>query len=151
LESASTGASYEDVYRLRRADGEDRWIQSVGEPFHDAEGRIAHWYGLVIDIEDRKRAEIELRRAYDSFSDVQRVTTTGSFIPALVGDAPNWAEEAYRIFEFDPATKVTVQRIRDVIPPDDRPAFDSVIARAMAGETVTFAFRVVSPRATLKH
>jgi PAS domain-containing protein len=82
-----------------------RWIQSVGEPFYDTEGRIAHWYGLVIDIEDRKRAEIELRRAYDSFSDAQQLSKTGSFITDLLGDDHNWSEEAYRIFEFDPGRR----------------------------------------------
>jgi PAS domain S-box-containing protein len=151
LHSASTGSSYEDVYQLRRADGVFRWIQSFGEPFYDTEGRIAHWYGLVIDIEDRKRAEIELRRAYDSFSDAQQLSKTGSFITDLLGDDHNWSEEAYRIFEFDPGTKVTVQRIRDVIHPDDLPAFESVIARGMTGENVTFTFRVVTACATVKH
>ena len=61
LQSATTGTVYEDEYQLRRADGQYRWIQSVGEPFLDTEGRIANWYGLVFDIEDRKRAEEELR------------------------------------------------------------------------------------------
>jgi PAS domain S-box-containing protein len=61
LHSTTTGSSYNDVYQLRRADGQYRWIQSVGEPFRDVEGRIAHWYGLVIDIEDYKRAEEALR------------------------------------------------------------------------------------------
>jgi PAS domain S-box-containing protein len=61
LQSATTGSSYSDIYRLRRADGQYRWIQSVGEPFRDMEGRIAHWYGLVIDIEDQKRSEEALR------------------------------------------------------------------------------------------
>jgi PAS domain S-box-containing protein len=65
LLSITTGSSYDDVYRLRRADGEYRWIQSVGEPFRDTEGRITNWYGLVIDIEDRKRAETELRALKD--------------------------------------------------------------------------------------
>ena len=63
LQSATTGASYSDIYQLRRADGQYRWIQSVGEPFRDLEGRIAHWYGLVIDIEDQKRAEEALRES----------------------------------------------------------------------------------------
>ena len=61
LQSAATGSSYDDIYQLRRADGQYRWIQSVGEPFRDPEGRITHWYGLVIDIEDHKRAEEALR------------------------------------------------------------------------------------------
>ena len=61
LQSATTGSPYNDTYQLRRADGQYRWIQSVGEPFRDMDGRIAHWYGLVIDIEDHKRAEDALR------------------------------------------------------------------------------------------
>ena len=79
------------------------------------------------------------------------MSKTGSFITDLVGDDHNWSEEAYSIFEFDPATKVTVQRVRDVIHPDDLPAFESVIARGMTGENVTFAFRIVTTRATVKH
>ena len=121
LHSATTGSSYDDVYQLRRADGQYRWIQSVGEPFHDTDGRIAYWYGQIIDIDDRKRAEVELRRAYDSFADAQRLSKTGSFITDLVGDDHNWSEEALRIFEFDPATKVTLQAIREVIHPETCP------------------------------
>lgn len=151
LHSATTGSSYDDVYQLQRADGQYRWIRSVGEPFYDTEGRIAHWYGLVIDIEDRKRAEEELRRAYDSFADAQRLSRTGSFITDLLGDDHNWSEEAFRIFEFDPATKVSVERIRDIIHADDLPSFESVIARGMKGENVTFAFRIVTARGAVKH
>jgi PAS domain S-box-containing protein len=151
LHSATTGSSYDDVYQLRRADGQYRWIQSVGEPFHDTGGRIAYWYGQIIDIDDRKRAEVELRRAYDSFADAQRLSKTGSFITDLVGDDHNWSEETYRIFEFEPGTKVSLQRIQAIIHPDDRPSFESMIARAMSGGDVTFSFRVVSAHAAEKH
>ena len=68
-----------------------------------------------------------------------------------MGDDHNWSEEAFRIFEFDPATKVTVQRIRDIIHPDDLPSFEAVIARGMTGEDVTFAFRIVTVRGAVKH
>src|SRR5262249_19562706 len=37
LQSVTTGSSYRDVYRIRRADGEYRWIQSVGEPYYDGD------------------------------------------------------------------------------------------------------------------
>jgi PAS domain S-box-containing protein len=151
LHSATTGSSYDDVYQLRRADGQYRWIQSVGEPFHDTDGRIAYWYGQIVDIDDRKRAEVELRRAYDSFADAQRLSKTGSFVTDLVGDDHNWSEETYRIFEFEPGTKVSVQRIQTIIHPDDRPSFESMIARAMSGVDVTFSFRIVTAHAAVKH
>ena len=151
LHSATTGSSYADEYRLRRADGQYRWIQSVGEPFHDTEGRIANWYGLVIDIEDRKRAEVELRRAYDSVADAQRLSKTGSFITDLVGDDHNWSEEALRIFEFNPATKVTLQAIRDVIHPEDRPVFEAAFERASEGLDVRLAYRIITSGGNVKH
>ncbi len=79
------------------------------------------------------------------------MSKTGSFITDLLADEHHWSEEAFRIFEFDPATKVTVQRIRDIIHPDDLPSFDSVIARGMTGIDVNFGFRIVTARGAVKH
>ena len=149
--SIASGTPYEIVQRLRRGDGVYRWIQNSGFPLRDTKGQIARWCVLLTDIDDRKRAEAELRRAYNSFADAQRLSKTGSFITDLVGDDHNWSEEAYRIFEFEPATKVTVQRVRDVIHPDDLPAFESVIARGMTGVNVNFAFRIVTGSGAAKH
>lgn len=147
----ASGAAGEAEARLRRHDGEYRWFLFRTNPLRDESGAIVRWYGVNTDIEDRKRAEVELRRAYNSFADAQRLSKTGSFITDLLGDDHNWSEEAYRIFEFDPGTKVSVQRIRDVIHPDDLPAFESVIARGMSGADVNFAFRIVSAGGAVKH
>jgi PAS domain S-box-containing protein len=137
--------------RLRKQDGAYRWFLFRVNPLRDDSGAIVKWYGVNTDIEDRKRAEAELRRAYDSFADAQRLSKTGSFIADLVADDLNWSQEAYRIFEFDPGTKVTVQRVRDIIHPDDLPSFDSVIARGMSGVDVNFAFRIVTSRSVVKY
>lgn len=137
--------------RLRRHDGEYRWFLFRANPLRDETGAIVMWYGVNTDIEDRKRAEAEVRRAYDSFSEAQRLSKTGSFITDLVGDDHNWSEETYRIFDFDPATKVTVQRIRDILHPDDVLSFEAMIAQAMTGVDVTFAFRIVTDRGAVKH
>src|SRR5262249_5848216 len=81
----------------------------------------------------------------------QRLSKTGSFIADLLADDHNWSEEAFRIFEFDPAAKVTVQMIRDTIYPEDLPTFEAVIARGMTGADVDFVFRIVTPRGAVKH
>jgi len=98
-----------------------------------------------------KASEAELRRAYDSFSDAQYLSKTGSFITDLVADDHNWSEEVYRIFEFDPASKVSVQRIRDIVHPEDLDTFDSVIQRGAAGMNVDFVFRIVTTGGAIKH
>jgi PAS domain S-box-containing protein len=137
--------------RLRRHDGEFRWFLFRASPLRDDTGNIVKWFGVNTDIEDRKRAETELRRAYDSFADAQRLSRTGSFITDLVADDHNWSAEAYRIFEFEPGTKVTVQRIQQIVHPDDLPAFESVIGRGLSGVDVNFAFRIVTARGAVKH
>jgi PAS domain S-box-containing protein len=61
--SFTTGTPYDSELRYRRADGVHRWFQVRILPVRDTEGRIARWYGLLIDIDDRKRAEDELKRS----------------------------------------------------------------------------------------
>ena len=150
-EIRASAASGEAEARLRRSDGEYRWLLFRTSPLRDETGDIVKWYGVNTDIEDRKRAEEELRRAYDSFADAQRLSHTGSFITDLVGDDHNWSEETYRIFGFDPATQITVQRIRDSIHPDDLLAFDAMIARALTGVDISFAYRILAPPDGVKH
>jgi PAS domain S-box-containing protein len=55
--SIRTGAPYDFESRHRRADGVYRWFRVQGFPLRDSEGRIALWYFLQTDIEDRTRAE----------------------------------------------------------------------------------------------
>ena len=43
--------------RTRRFDGVYRWLESRVYPLRDAHGQIVRWYNLIIDIDDRKRAE----------------------------------------------------------------------------------------------
>lgn len=69
--SVTHGIPYEQEERHRRADGEYRWFLSRGVPMRDAEGRIVRWYGTNTDIEDRKRAEEELRRLYGQLLHLQ--------------------------------------------------------------------------------
>jgi PAS domain S-box-containing protein len=57
------GDAYEQEIRLRRADGEFRWFLVRTAPLRDETGSIAKWFGSSVDIEDRKRAEDELRRS----------------------------------------------------------------------------------------
>jgi len=62
LADMAAGEPSEDEIRLRRADGEYRWFLVRTVPLHDEQGNVVKWYGVSIDIEDRKQAEEELRR-----------------------------------------------------------------------------------------
>ena len=57
LHCVNTGEPYDHHARLRRADGVYRWFHTRGFPLRDAEGRIALWYLLQTDVEERRQAE----------------------------------------------------------------------------------------------
>ncbi|MGH9475331.1 MAG: PAS domain-containing protein [Terriglobales bacterium] len=58
--AVETGHPYEVESRHRRADGVYRWFRVSGFPMHDRDGRIARWYVLQTDVDDRKRTEFLL-------------------------------------------------------------------------------------------
>jgi PAS domain S-box-containing protein len=147
----SHGGPFELESRLRQRNGEYRWQLIQYNPLKDEQGQIIRWYATATDIDDRKRAEARVEQAYLRLAEAQRLSKTGSFITDLLADNHDWSEETFRIFEFDPSTKVTVQMIRDIIHPEDLPTFDAVIARGMTGTDVDFVFRIVPARGAVKH
>jgi transcriptional regulator with GAF, ATPase, and Fis domain len=51
-------------YRVRRADGEYRWVLANGTPRFSSEGEFLGYIGSAIDISERKESEQELQRAH---------------------------------------------------------------------------------------
>jgi len=47
---------YQVEYRLRRHDGDYRWMETVGVPRYDVDGSFAGFIGAAVDIADRKLA-----------------------------------------------------------------------------------------------
>lgn len=81
-----TGESYEDEMRLRRADGEYRWFLVRTVPLLDERGKVVRWYGTSTDIEDRKRAEEELRRSQQLLNLVLETLPVGVMVADRVGN-----------------------------------------------------------------
>lgn len=54
---------FEMEYRLRRYDGEYRWVLDTGGPIHDAAGGFVGYVGSCVDVTDRVQARAALARA----------------------------------------------------------------------------------------
>ena len=52
LECLQSGETYEIQHRIRRYDGEYRWMMARAVPVKDAEGRPVRWFGTAVDIHD---------------------------------------------------------------------------------------------------
>ena len=62
----SSGLPFEAEVRLRSKEGEYRWFLVLFNPLKGDQGQIIRWYATATDIEDRKRAEWELRQLADA-------------------------------------------------------------------------------------
>ena len=150
--SIASGEPFEFEVRTRRFDGVYRWFQSRGSPLRDTNGHIVRWYNLLIDIDDRKRAEAGLRQAYGHLAEAQRLSKTGSFITDLLADHHDWSEEAFRIFEFDPTTQRHAAGDSGAGPPRGPARVRSrVQARHGGGRISIIAFRIITSAGNVKH
>jgi PAS domain S-box-containing protein len=147
-----TGTSYEGVTRLRRADGEFRWHHARCEPLRDRQGSIIQWYGLSVDINERKNAEDLLRRSEARLAEAQRLTHIG--VAAYNETAILYgSDETYRIWGFDPAQGVpSREAVFRRIHPDDRDRLDGEVQRALSEKRrYSIGYRIVLPDGTEKH
>jgi PAS domain S-box-containing protein len=81
--AVATAQPYDNQCRFRRADGVYRWFRALGQAAHDNEGRVARWYGLLIDIDDRKNLEAALRDSQTHLSRATRTATLGEFSASI--------------------------------------------------------------------
>jgi PAS domain S-box-containing protein len=65
--SLATGTPFENEARRRAADGEYRWFLARAVPLRDEQGTILKWYGITMEIDDRKRAEETVRASEYKF------------------------------------------------------------------------------------
>jgi len=110
-----TGQPHDLELRQRRADGAYRWFQSRALPARDTEGRITGWYILLTDIDDRKRAEGELEKAFEEIKRLKDRLHDENVVLREQIDQDFMFEE---IVGSSPALKTVLSSIVKVAPTD---------------------------------
>jgi len=70
-------------YRLRRHDGQFRWVLDQGVPRYDVQKRFLGYIGSCVDVTERREAEAEARRSHQELAHVNRVSTLGALTGSL--------------------------------------------------------------------
>lgn len=122
------------------------------EPTAEHQSLIAHATHIASIAIERLQTEEELRRSYDRLAAAQKLSKTGNFTADVVVDHHIWSAELYRIFEFEPGSTISVQKVREVIHPDDLTGFDTDFGRSAAeGKPFDQVFRIVTKGGALKY
>jgi PAS domain S-box-containing protein len=105
----ASGIPFHYEQRLRRSDGEYRWFDTRHVPIRDDSGRIARWYLLATDIEDRTQALAQLEQMQSDFAHMNRVSMMGELTASLsheitqpISSARNNARAAQNFLDMQP-------------------------------------------------
>jgi len=166
LADMAAGESSEDEMRMRRADGEYRWFLVRTAPLRDEHGNPVKWYGVSVDIEDRKRAEEALRstgieqrhiaaqleRERARLVEAQEMAKIGSWETELPSQSVIWSEQTHRIFETDPSRfNPTRPQFREFIHSEDRAKVDAAFVASLDNRSpCAVEYRIVMPDGRVK-
>jgi PAS domain S-box-containing protein len=107
---------------------------------------------LTSEVLQRQRAEEALQRSEAYLAEAQRISHTGSFGWDVSGGQIFWSEETFRIFEYDPANKPTVEVILRRTHPEDRVFFQETLDQiARDRKAFDFEHRLLLPDGSVKY
>jgi len=94
----------EGEVRLRRHDGEYRWFLFRANPVRDESGRVIKWYGMNIDITERKLALESLQANQELLDLAQKSAGAMAFDWYVQQEINYWSPEQESLFGLAPGT-----------------------------------------------
>src|SRR4029077_5618060 len=120
------------------AAGKDE-IARLGSVFND----------MVVRLQELYR-ELQRREAY--LAEAQKLSHTGSFGWDVSSGELTWSRETFRIFEYEPTDKVTIDLVVQRTLPEDRLAVQQLIERVSRERTEwDFEHRLLMPDGSIKY
>jgi len=134
-------------YRLRRHDGEYRWVLDIGVPRFDQDRSFVGYIGIGVDVTDRKRAEEALHEREERFRLAAQAGKMYAYEWDVATDIVVRSEEYVNVLSFsDQTTTRTRQQLLANVHPDDRALFlGSVDHLTPQHPTTQISYRVLRP------
>ncbi|MGY8663779.1 PAS domain S-box protein [Bradyrhizobium sp. UFLA05-109] len=109
--------------------------------------------GIIRDITELRRAEEALQRSQAAYlAEAQRLSATGSFGWNPKSGEIFWSDETYRIFEYEPRSKPSIEMIMKRVHPEDVALVEQVIERARTDrQGFELEHRLEMPDGSVKH
>ncbi len=144
-ESARTMTPFHLEYRVCRPGLPVRWLEARSVPEREADGSIL-WYGIVLDINARKQAEIALMASQRMLSEAQAIARLGSWDWDVVRNRVEWSDMAYDIYTPDERPAAPgYEEFKQSVHPDDLERVDTAVRAALEHDTpFDIEHRVVS-------
>jgi formate hydrogenlyase transcriptional activator len=115
-------------------------------------GALTRFAGTSIDITEEEKLTQELNRSQAYLTEAQSLSHTGSFGWVVSTGELFWSQETFRIFEYEPATKPTLELVLQRTHPEDKDFVRRVIDRsAREGNDFDIEHRLLMPDQRIKY
>ena len=136
--------------RIVRPDGEVRYVRCVAVPIVE-NGILKRIVGTAMDVTEHQHLTQELQRREARLAEAQKLSHCGSFAWTVRTGEIVWSDETFRIFEFDPSVKPTLELIQERLHPDDRGRWQQIIGQARGGQDFEVEYRLLMPDGRVKY
>jgi PAS domain S-box-containing protein len=138
-------------YRLRRNDGEYRWISDNGVPRYDAQGNFGGYIGSCLDVTELINKEQALREFEERVVLAAEAAHLGVWEMDTATNELWMSDGARTLFQFDSETRLDHAAVQDRVHPEDRALRDSAVKGAIETRGgYEIEYRVLLPDGTLR-
>jgi two-component system sensor kinase FixL len=137
--------------RLRRHDGEYRWITSSGVPRYDAAGGFLGYVGACVDVTELQEKESALHESEERVSLAAEAAHLGVWELDCKTRQLWVSDKVCELFQFSPGQTVTYEEFQQRVHPDDRAQREVSLQRAMTAKgAYEMEYRVLLPDGTIR-
>jgi PAS domain S-box-containing protein len=133
-------------YRLRRHDGEHRWVLDIGVPRFNQERSFVGYIGTAVDVTEHKQAEEALRQSEGRFRLAAEAGKMFAYEWDATTDVIVRSEQSTQILGIDASAGATGQQILTKVHADDRERLLAAIGSLTADKPdLKISYRMVRP------
>ncbi|PPS40985.1 PAS domain S-box protein [Chroococcidiopsis sp. TS-821] len=135
LDASKRGEAFHIEYRLRRQDGQYRWVINVANPSFGADGQLQGFISCVVDISDRRQIEAELQRKNQTLQTLLAASPLAIVVLDTNYTIQLWNPAAEQLFGWNEAE--VLNQPLPIVPEEKLDECDRIRQGILHGDTFT--------------
>lgn len=146
------GENYNIEHRIVWPDGSIHWVQESGNVLRGNDGTALRMTGVVLDLDDRKHAELKLSASQHQLQKAQSMAKLGNWEYDVSSNKTIWSDEVYRIYSQSPKFFTPPKEMSTyAVHPDDMELMVNCDKNTIENNFFDVQHRIILPDGQIRH